>query len=159
MFLFPPSPPLLFFPWFFLLLHASSMSTFAMLDPYCFSLELFMVFVTSSFLPFPTYWTINVDNWQFKRWWQSLFLILIDFLPHACINFSSYLIFLFSVGFNLTLFAWMMGATLLSTGVKRFVYISAADFGLANYLLQGYYEGKVLSWLLIYFFHLLVRNV
>ncbi|KAF6169071.1 hypothetical protein GIB67_038568 [Kingdonia uniflora] len=28
-------------------------------------------------------------------------------------------------------------------GVKRFVYISAADFGLVNYLLQGYYEGKI----------------
>ncbi|KDP33474.1 hypothetical protein JCGZ_07045 [Jatropha curcas] len=27
-------------------------------------------------------------------------------------------------------------------GVKRFVYISAADFGMANYLLQGYYDGK-----------------
>ncbi|KAF3785288.1 Uncharacterized protein EJ110_NYTH28351 [Nymphaea thermarum] len=27
-------------------------------------------------------------------------------------------------------------------GVKRFVYISAADFGLAKYLLRGYYEGK-----------------
>ncbi|KAE8682538.1 NAD(P)-binding Rossmann-fold superfamily protein isoform 2 [Hibiscus syriacus] len=27
-------------------------------------------------------------------------------------------------------------------GVKRFVYISAADLGLANYLLKGYYEGK-----------------
>ncbi|PKA46623.1 Uncharacterized protein AXF42_Ash019364 [Apostasia shenzhenica] len=27
-------------------------------------------------------------------------------------------------------------------GVKRFVYISAADFGLVNYMLQGYYEGK-----------------
>ncbi|KAL8130668.1 hypothetical protein V2J09_019823 [Rumex salicifolius] len=27
-------------------------------------------------------------------------------------------------------------------GVKRFVYISAADFGLVNYLLQGYYDGK-----------------
>ncbi|WCJ30459.1 NAD(P)-binding Rossmann-fold superfamily protein [Euphorbia peplus] len=27
-------------------------------------------------------------------------------------------------------------------GIKRFVYISAADFGLANYLLNGYYEGK-----------------
>lgn len=27
-------------------------------------------------------------------------------------------------------------------GVKRFVYISAADFGVANYLLHGYYEGK-----------------
>ncbi|KAB2080338.1 hypothetical protein ES319_A05G064600v1 [Gossypium barbadense] len=27
-------------------------------------------------------------------------------------------------------------------GVKRFVYISAADFGFANYLLKGYYEGK-----------------
>lgn len=31
----------------------------------------------------------------------------------------------------------------LSVGVRRFVYISAADFGLVNYLLQGYYEGKV----------------
>lgn len=29
------------------------------------------------------------------------------------------------------------------TGVKRFVYISAADFGVINYLLKGYYEGKV----------------
>ncbi|KAG1364334.1 hypothetical protein COCNU_11G011610 [Cocos nucifera] len=28
-------------------------------------------------------------------------------------------------------------------GVKRFVYISAADFGLVNYLLQGYHEGKI----------------
>ncbi|KAM7255516.1 hypothetical protein ACFE04_008414 [Oxalis oulophora] len=27
-------------------------------------------------------------------------------------------------------------------GVKRFVYISAADFGLVNYILRGYYEGK-----------------
>ncbi|XP_043807234.1 uncharacterized protein At1g32220, chloroplastic isoform X2 [Manihot esculenta] len=27
-------------------------------------------------------------------------------------------------------------------GVKRFIYISAADFGLINYLLRGYYEGK-----------------
>ncbi|WMV40319.1 hypothetical protein MTR67_033704 [Solanum verrucosum] len=30
----------------------------------------------------------------------------------------------------------------LKRGVKRFVYISAADFGIANYVLQGYYEGK-----------------
>ncbi|KAI4991319.1 hypothetical protein ZWY2020_039690 [Hordeum vulgare] len=30
-------------------------------------------------------------------------------------------------------------------GIKRFVYVSAADFGLVNYLLQGYYEGKVLQ--------------
>ncbi|KAI4316432.1 hypothetical protein L6164_024411 [Bauhinia variegata] len=27
-------------------------------------------------------------------------------------------------------------------GVKRFVYISAADFGVVNYILRGYYEGK-----------------
>ncbi|KAL2548165.1 NAD(P)-binding Rossmann-fold superfamily protein [Forsythia ovata] len=27
-------------------------------------------------------------------------------------------------------------------GVKRFVYISAADFGVVNYVLQGYFEGK-----------------
>ncbi|XP_042403689.1 uncharacterized protein At1g32220, chloroplastic-like [Zingiber officinale] len=27
-------------------------------------------------------------------------------------------------------------------GVKRFVYVSAADFGPVNYLLKGYYEGK-----------------
>ncbi|KAL7187170.1 hypothetical protein ACSBR1_037274 [Camellia fascicularis] len=31
-------------------------------------------------------------------------------------------------------------------GVKRFVYISAADFGVVNYLLKGYYEGKVLQY-------------
>lgn len=37
---------------------------------------------------------------------------------------------------------------LFAIGVKRFVYISSADFGLANYLLQGYYEGKVLFSLL-----------
>ncbi|KAL2346635.1 hypothetical protein Fmac_000635 [Flemingia macrophylla] len=30
-------------------------------------------------------------------------------------------------------------------GVKRFVYISAADFGVVNYLLQGYYEGKLMK--------------
>lgn len=28
------------------------------------------------------------------------------------------------------------------SGVKRFAYISAADFGFANFLLRGYYEGK-----------------
>ncbi|KAL4565018.1 hypothetical protein LXL04_029100 [Taraxacum kok-saghyz] len=27
-------------------------------------------------------------------------------------------------------------------GIKRFVYISASDFGVINYLLQGYYDGK-----------------
>ncbi|OMO49971.1 hypothetical protein COLO4_38266 [Corchorus olitorius] len=27
-------------------------------------------------------------------------------------------------------------------GVKRFVYISAADFGLVNYIIRGYYDGK-----------------
>ncbi|GKE19589.1 NAD(P)-binding domain-containing protein, partial [Tanacetum coccineum] len=27
-------------------------------------------------------------------------------------------------------------------GVKRFVYVSAADSGVINYLLQGYYDGK-----------------
>lgn len=32
--------------------------------------------------------------------------------------------------------------TAAERGVKRFVYISAADFGVVNYLLQGYYEGK-----------------
>ncbi|XP_034229393.1 uncharacterized protein At1g32220, chloroplastic-like [Prunus dulcis] len=27
-------------------------------------------------------------------------------------------------------------------GVKRFVYVSTADFGVVNYLLRGYYKGK-----------------
>ncbi|KAL3844310.1 hypothetical protein ACJIZ3_001713 [Penstemon smallii] len=27
-------------------------------------------------------------------------------------------------------------------GVKRFVYVSAADYGVVNYVLRGYYEGK-----------------
>lgn len=43
------------------------------------------------------------------------------------------------------LFFWMIG-------VKRFVYVSAADFGLANYLVRGYYEGKVCYlWVYLYF--------
>ena len=29
------------------------------------------------------------------------------------------------------------------TGVKRFVYISAMDFGFPSFFLRGYYEGKV----------------
>lgn len=29
--------------------------------------------------------------------------------------------------------------------MKRFIYISAADFGVINYLLQGYYDGKVFN--------------
>ncbi|XWS17893.1 hypothetical protein CRYUN_Cryun33cG0107500 [Craigia yunnanensis] len=33
--------------------------------------------------------------------------------------------------------------TAAEKGVKRFVYISAADFGLVNYLLKGYYGGKL----------------
>ncbi|KAI3505507.1 hypothetical protein L1887_27638 [Cichorium endivia] len=27
-------------------------------------------------------------------------------------------------------------------GIKRFVYVSACDYGVVNYMLQGYYEGK-----------------
>lgn len=45
----------------------------------------------------------------------------------------------------LAVFVGSLGPSFASTGVKRFVFISAADFGLANYLLQGYYEGKVFS--------------
>ncbi|KAA3489840.1 catalytic/coenzyme binding protein [Gossypium australe] len=37
-------------------------------------------------------------------------------------------------------------------GVKRFVYISAADFGLANYLLKGYYEGKISMYIENFYF-------
>ena len=51
------------------------------------------------------------------------------------------------MGFYLVSF-WIGPLNVLA-GVKRFVYISAADFGLANYLLQGYYEGKVLFSLLL----------
>jgi hypothetical protein len=39
----------------------------------------------------------------------------------------------------------LVNLLVLPAGVKRFVYVSAADFGLVNYLLQGYYEGKVTS--------------
>ncbi|KAL0874612.1 hypothetical protein Bca101_024317 [Brassica carinata] len=42
-------------------------------------------------------------------------------------------------------------------GVKRFVYISAADFGLANYLLSGYYEGKVSNSFFIPLFGIILR--
>ncbi|XP_022728828.1 uncharacterized protein LOC111284431 [Durio zibethinus] len=38
---------------------------------------------------------------------------------------------------------WKSGRKINLECVKRYVYISAADFGLVNYLLQGYYEGKM----------------
>ncbi|KAJ8436345.1 hypothetical protein Cgig2_009910 [Carnegiea gigantea] len=40
------------------------------------------------------------------------------------------------------LLLWFDNVACHFTGVRRFVYISAADFGLVNYILQGYYEGK-----------------
>ena len=52
-----------------------------------------------------------------------------------------------AMGFYLVSFG--IGPLNVLSGVKRFVYISAADFGLANYVLQGYYEGKVLFSLLL----------
>ncbi|KAI0496628.1 hypothetical protein KFK09_022949 [Dendrobium nobile] len=42
--------------------------------------------------------------------------------------------------------------TAAEQGVKRFVYISAADFGLVNYLLRGYYDGKITAVSLINLF-------
>ncbi|KAF9684067.1 hypothetical protein SADUNF_Sadunf04G0079100 [Salix dunnii] len=39
-------------------------------------------------------------------------------------------------------YCWTPNCSWMSSGVKRFVYISAADFGLVNYLLKGYYAGK-----------------
>lgn len=50
-----------------------------------------------------------------------------------------------------TWFDWLFPSW---AGVKRFVYISAADFGLVNYLLQGYYEGKVC----LFFFSSIKKN-
>lgn len=38
---------------------------------------------------------------------------------------------------------------IMSSGVKRFVYISAADFGVINNLIRGYFQGKVLLLLLL----------
>lgn len=38
---------------------------------------------------------------------------------------------------------FVIGFYFYPTGVKRFVYVSAADSGVINYLLQGYYDGKV----------------
>lgn len=49
-----------------------------------------------------------------------------------------------------TRFLWLSRFFFLFVGVKRFVYISAADFGLVNYLLQGYYDGKVLYFVYFY---------
>lgn len=60
---------------------------------------------------------------------------------------------------------------IMSSGVKRFVYISAADFGVINNLIRGYFQGKVLlllllllssSWLIFYlidaFIHLFAES-
>jgi hypothetical protein len=56
-------------------------------------------------------------------------------------NSDNLFCFLETISLLLFLVGWL---ALDPAGVKRFVYISAADFGLVNYLLQGYYEGKVL---------------
>ena len=53
-----------------------------------------------------------------------------------CMPFQVYML-------RINKYCWAPNCSWMSSGVKRFVYISAADFGLVNYLLKGYYAGKV----------------
>lgn len=53
-------------------------------------------------------------------------------------------------------YCWNPNCSWMSSGVKRFVYISAADFGLVNYLLKGYFAGKVqFVYSFIYYFSII----
>jgi hypothetical protein len=53
-------------------------------------------------------------------------------------------------------YCWTPNCSWMSSGVKRFVYISAADFGLVNYLLKGYFAGKVqFVYSFIYYFSII----
>lgn len=70
-----------------------------------------------------------------RGWWESGLGLMVK-------------IILFFLSLRFLPFSWLLrvidSISFFYSGVKRFVYISAADFGVVNYLLQGYYEGKVL---------------
>lgn len=88
------------------------------------------------------------DPWANKVIWHQGNLLSIDSLKDALIGVTSVVSCVGGFGSNSYMYKINGTANInairaaAEQGVKRFVYISAADFGVVNYLLQGYYEGK-----------------
>jgi len=88
------------------------------------------------------------DSWANKVTWHQGNLLLPDSWREALSGVTSVISCVGGFGSNSYMYKINGTANInairaaAEQGVKRFVYISAANFGLVNYLLQGYYEGK-----------------
>ncbi|XP_044506592.1 uncharacterized protein At1g32220, chloroplastic-like [Mangifera indica] len=88
------------------------------------------------------------DSWTNSIVWHQGDLLSPDSLKSALTGVTSVISCVGGFGSNSHMYkingTANINAVIAATelGVKKFVYISAADFGLVNYLLRGYYEGK-----------------
>lgn len=88
------------------------------------------------------------EAWANNVTWHQGDLLSVDSLKEALNGVTSVISCVGSFGSNSYMYKVNGTANInairaaADQGVKRFAYISAADFGLVNYLLQGYYEGK-----------------
>ncbi|KAL6961059.1 hypothetical protein U1Q18_038822 [Sarracenia purpurea var. burkii] len=88
------------------------------------------------------------DSWVNRVFWHQGNILLPDALKNALNGVTSVISCVGGFGSNSHMYKINGTANInairaaAEQGIKRFVYVSAADFGLANYLLQGYYEGK-----------------
>ncbi|XP_065854727.1 uncharacterized protein At1g32220, chloroplastic-like [Euphorbia lathyris] len=88
------------------------------------------------------------DSWAESIVWHQGDLLSPDSLKHALHGVTSVISCVGGFGSNSYMYKINGSANInaikaaAEQGVKRFVYISAADFGLISYLLRGYYEGK-----------------
>ncbi|KAL4650647.1 hypothetical protein ACB092_01G103100 [Castanea dentata] len=88
------------------------------------------------------------DSWANHVTWHQGNLLLPDTLKEALSGATAVISCVGGFGSNSHMYKINGTANInairaaAEQGVKRFVYVSATDFGLANYLLQGYYEGK-----------------
>lgn len=88
------------------------------------------------------------DSWAESVVWHQGDLLSPDSLKDSLIGVNSVISCVGGFGSNSYMYKINGTANINSVkaakeqGVKRFVFVSAAGFGLVNYLLRGYYEGK-----------------
>jgi len=88
------------------------------------------------------------DSWANHITWHQGNLLLPDTLKEALSGATAVISCVGGFGSNSHMYKINGTANInairaaAEQGVKRFVYVSATDFGVANYLLKGYYEGK-----------------
>nr|XP_023891068.1 uncharacterized protein At1g32220, chloroplastic [Quercus suber]POE62346.1 uncharacterized protein, chloroplastic [Quercus suber] len=88
------------------------------------------------------------DSWANHVTWHQGNLLLPDTLKEALSGATAVISCVGGFGSNSHMYKINGTANInaisaaAEQGVKRFVYVSATDFGVANYLLQGYYAGK-----------------